>query len=310
MEIEALQAIYLPHEFGPAEGNPWKTPTETSTDDGTVACGDAWTVRARGREERKERRETHVEAVLTACDRIRPNGDVCDDGKQIIIRPNEEDEEEETWSEVPVRVGLTFAHTKEYPHEPPLWRVHAIRGIGGNELDGMREELEEEVKNNLGMAMLFAMAATGKEWLREHLRKQNGMSLEGMGDHSRDWMQSRKEQEEEEEKKKMEARAHGIMVTPETFARWNEQFQAEQALERAKHMDVRTEAEKKKKATGRSYFEAGGKVEGDDLEGADEDDEELDEDELQQLDEELDDDDLLELEQLASEQIRVEQTMG
>lgn len=58
MEIEALQAIYLPHEFGPAEGNPWKAPTETSTDDGTVACGDAWTVRARGREERKERRGT------------------------------------------------------------------------------------------------------------------------------------------------------------------------------------------------------------------------------------------------------------
>jgi len=229
---------------------------------------------------------------------------------QIVLRPEEEDEDGESWSEVPVRVGLTFAHTKEYPHEPPLWRVHAMRGIGGDELEGMREILEEEVNNNLGMAMLFAMASAGKEWLREHLLKQKGASTEGMGEYSGDWMQSRKEREEEEEKKKMEARAHGIMVTPEAFARWLEQFKAEQALERAKHMDVKTEAEKKKKATGRSYFEGGGRAEGDGLDYDDEEGDALDEDELQQLDDDLDEEDLLELEQLANEQIRVQQTLG
>lgn len=60
MEIEALQAIYLPHEFGRAESHPWSAPSEGSVDEGKQACGDAWTVRVgdvrRSERKRKERR--------------------------------------------------------------------------------------------------------------------------------------------------------------------------------------------------------------------------------------------------------------
>lgn len=55
MEIEALQAIYLPHEFGRAESNPWNAPSAGSEDEGKQACGDAWTVRV-GHVHRSERR--------------------------------------------------------------------------------------------------------------------------------------------------------------------------------------------------------------------------------------------------------------
>jgi len=46
MEIEALQAIYLPHEFGRAESHPWHAPSVGTEAEGKQTCGDAWTVRA------------------------------------------------------------------------------------------------------------------------------------------------------------------------------------------------------------------------------------------------------------------------
>lgn len=168
-----------------------------------------------------------------------------------------------------------------------------MRGVGEEDLEGMREEMRLEAESNLGMSMIFAMASVGQEWLR---RRYQGDSYEACdvedGYGSDD--DGNKRSMDAEEEKRMEARSHGQMVDATTFQAWKEKYEAEAALERAMSMDVRLESEKKKRMTGRMFFESGGFSMDDeeqdlqeeyDVEDADLD--ELDEEELAYLEEEV-----------------------
>jgi len=159
---------------------------------------------------------------------------------QILLSPQDDDFDESAY--VPVQLALIFAHTEKYPDEPPLLNVKSVRGIKSDDLASLKEKLDQEATENLGMAMVYTLVSSAKEWLSEKYG-QNG------GD---------EEPEETEEKEEEVIVPHGEAVTVESFLAWRERFEAELALQRAKLMpDSALTAPKEKKLTGRQYFESG-----------------------------------------------------
>lgn len=159
---------------------------------------------------------------------------------QIILSPEDDDEDEST--DIPVRVALTFSHTPNYPDEPPRLGVKSLQGMRSDDLKTLREKLEQEALENLGMAMIYTLVTSAKEWLTEKYS-----SNADFGD-----------EDDEDTAKDDVITPHGEIVTVETFLAWRERFEAEQALERAKLIpDSALTAPKEKKLTGRQWFESG-----------------------------------------------------
>ncbi|XWS18905.1 hypothetical protein CRYUN_Cryun32bG0084800 [Craigia yunnanensis] len=141
-----------------------------------------------------------------------------------------------------VQLALVFSHTEKYPDEPPLLNVKSIRGIQTSDLKVLKEKLEQEASENLGMAMIYTLVTSAKEWLSEIYGQ------DADADNA----------EEEEAVKDEVIVPHGEPVTVDTFLAWRERFEAELALERAKLMpESALTAPKEKKLTGRQWFESG-----------------------------------------------------
>mmetsp|Transcript_16213 Transcript_16213/g.19456 ORF Transcript_16213/g.19456 Transcript_16213/m.19456 type:complete len:259 (-) Transcript_16213:147-923(-) len=193
----------------------------------------------------------------------------------ITIAPKHEDEDEPT--EIPMRIALAFMHTVNYPDESPVLKVRSKRGVRTEDVKKLQALLEEQVEENLGMAMIFTLVTFAKEWFIELV---NGpVEEEGEIDEN----DSAAAREEAEQKKFEAQRAQGTPVTAETWQAWFTRFAAEMALEKAKNQAA-VALQKRTKPTGRELFEKGtaGTFEG-------EDDADFDED----FDEDFDDDDLL-----------------
>lgn len=194
---------------------------------------------------------------------------------QIRVSPMDDDEEEPT--DIPVRLAVIFAHTPTYPDVAPLLKVRSLQGINDSDIRQLQAKLEEEVQDNLGMAMMYTLATSAKEWLREK------------------YGQEEVEEEDEDDVAKEEViEKHGEVVTVESFMAWRDRYEAEIALEKAKLMpDSALLASKEKRTGGRQWFEmkGAGKVVEEDEEEIDDDDEDIDfgDDD----DEDLDEDDML-----------------
>lgn len=179
---------------------------------------------------------------------------------QVTLSPMDEDVDESTT--LPVQLALIFSHTEKYPDEPPLLNVKSLKGIHGEDLKILKQKLEQEASENLGMAMVYTLVSSAKEWLGERYAIDTGV-----------------EDTEEEEKAKDDIVVpHGEPVTVDTFIAWRERFEAELALERAKLMpESALSAPKEKKLTGRQWFESGrasGRSALAAVEGSEDDDEE------------------------------------
>lgn len=160
---------------------------------------------------------------------------------QIAISPQEEEEADEQINSS-VRLALIFSHTEKYPDEPPLLDVKSLKGIQPGDLRTLREKLEQEATENLGMAMIFTLVTSAKEWLSELFAKDADDEFAGQAEVAKDEI----------------VVPHGEPVTIETFLAWRERFEAELALERAKLMpDSALSVPKEKKLTGRQWFESG-----------------------------------------------------
>lgn len=61
---------------------------------------------------------------------------------------------------------LLFAHTANYPDEPPCLRFRAVRGLSDADVAAGTAHLNEIIQENLGMAMVFTLVQAAKEWLR------------------------------------------------------------------------------------------------------------------------------------------------
>ncbi|RZC69037.1 hypothetical protein C5167_032247 [Papaver somniferum] len=70
------------------------------------------------------------------------------DGSELKQMMEEDDEETSK-----VLLALVFAHTEKYPDEPPLLHVKSLKGISLEHLQALKQKLEEEASENLGMAM-------------------------------------------------------------------------------------------------------------------------------------------------------------
>lgn len=180
---------------------------------------------------------------------------------QITITP-QDDDEESTYSSV--RLALIFSHTEKYPDEPPLLNVSSLKGIQSADLKILKEKLEQEAVENLGMAMVYTLVTSAKDWLSERFAEETGAE----------------DAEDDEAKKEEVIIPHGEPVTIDTFLAWRERFEAELALERAKLMpDSALNAPKEKKLTGRQWFESGrasGKAAAAIAEESDEDEDDID----------------------------------
>ncbi|CAK9165307.1 unnamed protein product [Ilex paraguariensis] len=159
---------------------------------------------------------------------------------QITISPQDDEADESTTP--PAQLGLIFSHTEKYPDEPPLLNVKSLRGIHTGDLKALKEKLEQEASENLGMAMIYTLVTSAKEWLCERFAQDTGTE----------------NTDEEEAAKEDIIVPHGEPVTVDTFLAWRERFEAELALERAKLMpESALTAPKEKKLSGRQWFESG-----------------------------------------------------
>ncbi|GMI73046.1 hypothetical protein like AT1G51730 [Hibiscus trionum] len=187
---------------------------------------------------------------------------------QITLSP--QDDEADQSSTTPVLLGLIFSHTEKYPDEPPLLNVKSIRGVHTSDLKILKEKLEQEASENLGMAMIYTLVTSAKEWLSERYGQDADADFG----------------EEEESIKDEVIIPHGEPVTVDTFLAWRERFEAELALERAKLMpESALTAPKEKRLTGRQWFESGRAT----VKGAAHVNEESDEEDEEEID--FDDDD-------------------
>ncbi|KAK1436877.1 hypothetical protein QVD17_02661 [Tagetes erecta] len=198
---------------------------------------------------------------------------------QITLSP--QDDETDESSTTPVQLGLIFSHTEKYPDEIPLLNVKSIRGIHTSDLKVLKEKLEQEASENLGMAMIYTLVSSAKDWLSERFAQDVDDD----------------DNEDDVAEKDEVIVPHGEPVTIDTFLAWRERFEAELALERAKLMpESALAAPKEKRLTGRQWFESGrasaakGTVAVDDESDEEDEDFEFDDDE----DFEDDEDDMLE----------------
>lgn len=196
---------------------------------------------------------------------------------QIKITAQEEDGDESNTNPAQ-QLALIFTHTEKYPDEPPLLNVSSLQGISSEDLRILKDKLQQEASENLGMAMIYTLVSSAKEWLTERYCEDSDGDAEA-----------------EEAAKEDIVVPHGEAVTVETFLAWRERFEAELALERAKLMPESVLAtSKEKKLTGRQWFESGrmkgAAVVTEDLDEEDEEDIDFDDDE----DFEDDEDDMLE----------------
>ncbi|KAG0459794.1 hypothetical protein HPP92_022922 [Vanilla planifolia] len=159
---------------------------------------------------------------------------------QITLSP--QDDDLDVANSTPVQLALIFSHTEKYPDEPPLLNVKSLRGVKPGDIKILHENLAEEAAENIGMAMVYTLATSAKEWLHE---KYGQNALDDAVDETAAAVDD-------------VIVPHGEPVTVETFVTWRERFEAELALERAKLMpESALAAPKDKKLTGRLWFESG-----------------------------------------------------
>ncbi|RVX17115.1 RWD domain-containing protein 1 [Vitis vinifera] len=210
---------------------------------------------------------------------------------QITLSPQED--EADVATTIPVQLALIFSHTEKYPDEPPHLNLKSLRGIQYEDLRNLKEKLEQEASENLGMAMVYTLVTSAQEWLSErfgqdanvenseeeetekddcyvviHLVLVSQVVLEAGGSMVLAFSILQDENCLKELNVEREENGllpiwviivpHGEPVTVETFLAWRERFEAELALERAKLMpESALTAPKEKKLSGRQWFESG-----------------------------------------------------
>ncbi|XP_073115028.1 uncharacterized protein [Elaeis guineensis] len=89
---------------------------------------------------------------------------------QIMLSPQDDDVDESNYT--PVKLALIFSHTEKYPDEPPLLNLKSVRGIKPEDLSVLKEKLQKEVAQNLGMAMVYTLVTSAKDWLSENFGRE------------------------------------------------------------------------------------------------------------------------------------------
>nr|CAI5828196.1 unnamed protein product [Callosobruchus analis] len=186
-------------------------------------------------------------------------------------------EEYEPGSEDGLACNLVITYTPKYPEEAPIVEIEDAENFEEGYETKLLEYIDEQIKENLGMVMVFTLVSTAQEWLNE---KWEAMKKD------KDEMAARKLKEEEEAEMK---RFEGTRVTVETFMKWKKIFEDDMGITKKREI-----AEKEnKKLTGRELFMRDNTLNESDLKFLDEGDQvKVDESLFQDLDDlDLDDED-------------------
>ena len=100
------------------------------------------------------------------------------------------------------------------------------------------------------MAMMFTLATSAREWLRDKAHYTAAGDVE-------DQAARRAAAEAEEEARRLAVRLAGTPVTAETYAAWWARFSAERQLEEAS-LEAAADPDKGKRLSGKRYFETRG----------------------------------------------------
>ncbi|XP_050027656.1 RWD domain-containing protein 1-like [Dermacentor andersoni] len=136
-------------------------------------------------------------------------------------------------------VKLKFTYVPRYPEEGPLIEAVEYENIEEEDVEALMTALNEQVQENLGMAMIFTLVSAATEWLNQHTERVKFNKSETL--------RLQKEKEEEAERVKFE----GTRVTVESFLAWKSKFDAEMAEIRNRDKTLNASG----KLTGRELFE-------------------------------------------------------
>ncbi|KAL1501352.1 hypothetical protein ABEB36_006686 [Hypothenemus hampei] len=188
----------------------------------------------------------------------------------IPIKTEDHDPENDTG----LSCNLTITYTTKYPEEAPIIEIENAEKFDKSLESALLDHLNEQVKENLGMVMIFTLVSSAQEWLHTKYEKDKKAKEEREE-------QLLKEQEEAERQ-----RFEGTRVTIETFLKWRQQFEEEMGIDKKREL-----AEKEgRKLTGRELFMTDNTLNESDLKFLDESDRvKVDESLFQDLDD-LDDD--------------------
>lgn len=147
-----------------------------------------------------------------------------------------------------MQFDILFAHTAAYPDEAPLLKISNVQGMSNEDLKSLQSLVEEQIQENLGMAMIYTIVTAAQEWMLDKADVPDEVIV--------DPEEAKRRALEAEEARLAAQRAHGTQVTPENFASWRTQFDQEQTLHKLSLAQQQQAADKAAKLTGKQFFQS------------------------------------------------------
>ncbi|CAI5732606.1 unnamed protein product [Hyaloperonospora brassicae] len=173
---------------------------------------------------------------------------------QVHVVPNQDGENNF------VALLLKAEIPETYPDAMPKLEVVVEKGLADRQVKEVKDLLDQQVNENMGMAMMYTLSEAVREYLVDNNREGNdGSEHQEMLRR----MEQKKKTEEKVEANKLEQatadeelnqrEVHGTPVTVETFAAWKEKFTVE--MQSTKKVSLKDEATAK--LTGRQLWQTG-----------------------------------------------------
>ncbi|CAH0488367.1 unnamed protein product [Peronospora farinosa] len=173
---------------------------------------------------------------------------------QVHVVPNQDGENNF------VALLLKAVIPETYPDVEPKLEIVVKKGLIDSQVKEIKQLLDQQVQENMGMAMIYTLSEAVREYLVENNREGNdGSEHQEM---LRRMEQKKKKDDKVEADKQEEANAneeekrreiHGTPVTVETFAAWKAKFDME--MQGTKKISLKDEATAK--LTGRQLWKTG-----------------------------------------------------
>ncbi|XP_071800933.1 RWD domain-containing protein 1-like [Asterias amurensis] len=146
-------------------------------------------------------------------------------------------EEDETYS-----ATLQFTYTPTYPDEAPIFEVTDDGNVGEEDQEKITELLQQQIEENLGMAMVFILVSETQQFLNNKVDEDKKIQEE---------VKLQEEEQENQKREEEELKIKGKLMTIESFLIWKESFDKERLIAREKKMA----ATQSQKLSGKELFE-------------------------------------------------------
>jgi len=94
---------------------------------------------------------------------------------KLKFKPFPQDEEENF-----VGASLKITYTDDYPDSAPDWDLEDIVGLPDEKIEDLKSKVEEAIESSLGAAMVYNLAETMMDWLKDNNVKSLSMHEEMM----------------------------------------------------------------------------------------------------------------------------------